>query len=98
MTRRWSFATLAFAWLLLPSPAPACNIPVFRYALERWRTDRAEDRYEILVFHRGKLSAAEQAVVDQLRAAGDDRVTPANGDFETVDLSADVDPDVRKAW
>ena len=41
--------------------APTCNIPVFRYALERWPADS----YEVILFHRGPLTAAEQALADQ---------------------------------
>jgi hypothetical protein len=89
---------ILLAWLLLPAAAPACNIPVFRYALERWRADRAEDRYEVLVFHRGPLAATEQAALDKLRAVGDDRRNPANCDVAAVDLTAGLDPGVRKVW
>ncbi len=31
--------------------ATACNVPVFRYALERWEADH----YEIVVFHRQRV-------------------------------------------
>ena len=46
------------ALLLLCSSAAACNIPVFRYALERWTADPIE----LVVFHRGPLNStsAEQ--------------------------------------
>ena len=50
-----------FALLLLCSSAAACNIPVFRYALERWTADPIE----LVVFHRGPLSPAH---TDQLAA------------------------------
>jgi hypothetical protein len=96
MTPRTSI--LLLAWLLLPSAAPACNVPVFRYALERWQTDRPEDRYEIYVFHRGPLAAADQAALARIRAAVGGHAPPANGEVDAVDLTADVDPDVRKLW
>jgi hypothetical protein len=38
-------------------PAWACSVPVFRYALERWPADA----YQVYVFHRGPLSAADTA-------------------------------------
>lgn len=98
MNRNLLFPSLLAVSLLLPSVASACNVPVFRYALERWRTDRAEDRYEILVFHRGELNATEQEALAKLRAIGDDQETPANGDVEVVDLSGSVDPDLKKIW
>lgn len=46
------------AVVLLVSSALACNIPVFRYALERWKPDACE----IVLFHDGPL------VNDQLRS------------------------------
>lgn len=42
--------------LLLGSIVCACNIPVFRYALERWRPDPCE----LIVFHRGAISEQDQ--------------------------------------
>lgn len=46
------FRTVGSALLLLTiaSVASACNIPVFRYALERWRPDQ----FEVIVFHDGQ--------------------------------------------
>src|SRR5947207_1747684 len=38
-------------------PGYACNVPVFRYALERWPAAN----YEVVLFHRGPLNPAEQA-------------------------------------
>jgi hypothetical protein len=53
---------------LLAAAAPvwACDVPVFRYALERWPAAP----YGVCVFHRGPMSAEAQAAVDQLRKAG----------------------------
>ncbi len=56
-----------FVWLFLFSVvgsfALACNIPVFRYALERWRPDPCQ----IVVFHAGPLSQEEaQAIGSKL--------------------------------
>jgi hypothetical protein len=60
----------ALVCLGLAVPAQACNVPVFRYALERWRPDS----YELLVYHRGALSDADQQVItllnDQIDAGG----------------------------
>jgi len=56
-------------WLLLlagvvaETGAVACNVPVFRYALERWRSDA----YQLVVVHKGPLGEADQAKVDALR-------------------------------
>ena len=39
--------------------AEACNIPVFRYALERWRPDECE----VIVFHQGGLTPQQEALL-----------------------------------
>jgi hypothetical protein len=44
--------------------ALACNVPVFRYALERWNPDA----YEVHVFHQGPLTAEQRKLVEMMRA------------------------------
>lgn len=70
---------------LLAAPA-VCNIPVFRYALERWRPSV----YELVLFHRGPLSAPQRAVLDRLRDVR------ANVEIDRVDLASDLDPRWKK--
>lgn len=53
-------AILLLSW---SSTARACNIPVFRYALERWNTDQTE----IIVFSAGALTNEESLFVSQLQ-------------------------------
>ena len=65
------FGFRALALLLLISsltlpPARACSVPVFRYALERWPAAP----YELIVFHRGALPAAEQGLVKRFSEEG----------------------------
>jgi hypothetical protein len=61
-----SVVVLLCGWLLLPAiPVRACNVPVFRYALEHWATDP----YEAFVFHRGPLTEADRAAVALLAKA-----------------------------
>src|SRR5262245_34589200 len=62
MARAKTFISSAVLLLLLAGSATACNVPVFRYALERWPADP----YEIVLFHHGPLSAAEQALAARL--------------------------------
>ena len=50
------------AMILVAAVAQACNIPVFRYALERWQPDSCE----VIVFHRGKLTADDDVQVQAL--------------------------------
>jgi hypothetical protein len=52
-------------YLLALSLLEACQVPVFRYALERW----AADKYELAVFSKGELTEAQQSLIDGI---GDD--------------------------
>jgi len=53
--------------VLLAALVPACDVPVFRYALEHWPADS----YEALLYHRGPLGAGEGAAAEALeRCAG----------------------------
>lgn len=62
------FATSAFA----------CKVPVFRYALERW----SSDKYEVLVVHDGPLDSESQKLVDKLKSPK--FISAANFDFKLV--------------
>jgi len=66
--------------VLAPAQARACNIPVFRYALDNWPSDP----YRLTVFHRGPLAADHRDALQMLEkhATGD---TPAIV-LELVDL------------
>jgi hypothetical protein len=82
------------ALLLGPVVALACNVPVFRYALERWPAEP----YEVVLFHRGTLSEADQAVADALKATGQEGKGLANLTLFTVDLSAKPDAAREQLW
>lgn len=77
--------------------ALACSVPVFRYALERWPADP----YEVVVFHRGPLSPADSATVDELAQRGSPEASAsavqtedstANLSVRTVDLNDEPAP------
>lgn len=70
--------------LLGGSTALACNIPVFRYALERWSPDQCE----VVVFHDGPLSAEPRQQLDRLRF--DSREQPR--DYLKITLAGLQDP------
>jgi hypothetical protein len=79
--------TLALGIVLGPaaSSAHACNVPVFRYALEHWRPDA----YRAVLYHRGPLSPDEQARLDDLQARADKALV--NLLLRTVDLDAAIE-------
>jgi hypothetical protein len=64
--------------LLLAVPLRACDIPVYRYALENWPTDS----YRATVVHRGTLTAEQRSLIDQLK----ERSRSANVDVQVIDL------------
>ena len=73
------------------SPLSACSVPVFRYALERW----APDHYEAILFHRGPLTRAEQAVTDSIRK----NASPlANLKLRSVDMNGELTEELRTLW
>jgi hypothetical protein len=75
-------------WLALAAaPVRACNIPVFRYALENW----PGDPYEAFVFHRGPLSGDDRAAVAPLEKA-------AGVTLRVVDLDRETDESVRDVF
>ncbi|MDZ4850739.1 MAG: hypothetical protein SGI77_15740 [Pirellulaceae bacterium] len=63
MTRLWC---LVIFWGL-SLEVSACNIPVFRYALERWQ----QDSYELVVFY-DRLSTEQESFVAELEALSHD--------------------------
>lgn len=74
--------------------ASACSIPVFRFALERWDSSP----YELFVFHRGKLSAPDEAQLTALKTAAAVPERKANLLVRSVDLDANPSPDLLALW
>jgi hypothetical protein len=73
----------AVPWaLVLAAAAPACDIPVFRYALVHWPADA----YEAIVYHYGPLGSEETAVVETLERHARD---PLNLRVRRVDLAVE---------
>lgn len=70
----------------LAASRATCNIPVFRYALERWQAAP----YEVVVFHRGPVDDEGRAVLNALRQTG------ANIEVDRIDVAEPVPPK-RKA-
>ena len=80
------FSGLVVAGLVLSATVvAACSVPVFRYALERWTSDN----YQIIIFHDGKLTDEQQAVVDDLVSDADKQ--SANVDVHSFHVTT-IDP------
>src|SRR5262249_1058138 len=80
--------------LVAPAAATACNIPVFRYALERWRADS----YEIVIFHHGPLAAPDQIVIDTLRKGCKGGQGGANYTIALADRAETLPKPHRQRW
>ncbi len=88
---------ILFGILTSVSIANACNVPVFRYALERWRVDP----YRVTLFHNGPLSNDEKKIVDMLDAYDKGRKGfPQCLTLTLVDLSKPkaIEEDDLKLW
>ncbi|MBY0523923.1 MAG: hypothetical protein K2R98_11025 [Gemmataceae bacterium] len=79
--------------LVATAPAPACSVPVFRYALERW----APDTYEVIVFHRGELNEDGRKCVKELEKAGREG-GHANLEVTLVDVDKESDEALLGLW
>ncbi len=88
LTKRLSFVISLV--LFAVTMAAACNIPVFRFALERWKPDECE----AIVLYRGSLSPAQEAVVQQLETAATQQGGTSNLRVERRDLDSQPAGDV----
>ncbi len=61
--QRTTIIMLIVLFVLVPSSAFACSIPVFRYAMERWQADY----YEAVLIHRGQLTQGQKQLLEKLR-------------------------------
>jgi hypothetical protein len=78
------FPALLFAVVV----AEACQVPVFRYALERWRPDP----YQLVIVHDGNLTGEQKSNLVHL----EESLVGSNGPivnlrFETIDLAKEKD-------
>src|SRR5262245_6504013 len=85
-TSRRRFPQLIFiVAIALCAAAYACNVPVFRFALERWRPDP----YRITVFHHGPLTDEQREILGPLLDQQDKAL--ANAMVVTVDIEESAD-------
>ena len=89
-----SSCRIVVCFLALAAVASACNVPVFRYALERWQNDL----YHVVIFHKGELPAAEKARVDDLGKRSIVEGGTANLEITTVDVTQPFEPGFEDLW
>jgi hypothetical protein len=76
--------------LLLASPSWACSVPVFRFALENWPVDP----YQLILFHRGPLTPANEALAAALERGAAERAEPSLT-LRRVDVAQEVDAEMQ---
>ena len=82
------------ALTLVAAVANACNIPVFRYALERWKPDSCE----VIVFYRGTLTADDEIRVQTLEKASLAGNGVANLNVIRCDVETTQDNELNNLW
>ncbi len=85
---------IAVVIFLSAASAYACNIPVFRYALERWRSDTCE----LLVFHDGPLDATTSSQIESLRKQSIDASGRTNVKVQSVNVKHSADATITALW
>ncbi len=95
LLRRTSVQTcIAISICLSATIAFACNVPVFRYALERWKPDLCE----VIVFHDGKLSDLQEQQLQQLEKEASDKGGSANAEVRRSPIGQDTDRKRKELW
>jgi hypothetical protein len=77
------FLAITFcAFLVIAQEAQSCSVPVFRYALERWKPDA----YKGIYIYRGEISEEDKLLLQQLKEASANDGAPLNLIFREVDV------------
>jgi len=88
----WMLLLVAFS-VLLQMDVHACQVPVYRYAMENW----SASPFQVTVFHRGPLTASQKEAFDWLPKEGSTPTIPVNIAAHDVDLLA-PDPVGAGLW
>jgi len=87
-------ASVAFLVVLSATIAIACNVPVFRYALERWRSDLCQ----VIVFHDGNLSDVQEQQLQTLEREAVDKGGSANAEVTRSHIGTEEDRKRKELW
>lgn len=86
MRLRPSILTTAI-WLSVVTTAVACNIPVFRYALERWKPDQCE----VVLFYSDALTAQQESILQAVDPEARQGQPSANVKIVRCDVNSSTD-------
>lgn len=87
------FASVLLISLVLAGTAQACNIPVFRYALERWRPDECE----VIVFHQEPLTRQQEMLLARAVPTKSVRKVPGEESTVQVPIASVIKVDINAA-
>ncbi len=88
------FALTLLAFFASLQSLPACSIPVFRFALERW----SPDLFEVSVFYRGPLNDTDAKRLNQLEDWAIHNGGQVNLEVVRCDLDDRVPDDLLTLW
>jgi len=80
--------------LLLSAAAVACNVPVFRFALERWQADACE----LVIFHDSGLKQDDEAFVADLEKSSLAVGGTSNLTVIRQDVRGGMTPETERLW
>ncbi len=80
------------AIVLFATSAIACQVPVFRYALERWNADN----YEVIILHDAELSEPARTLLDQLQAP--ELLASSNFEVQLAHVDKLREPRLKELW
>lgn len=84
----------SLALLTVGSVALACQVPVFRYALERWQADT----YEVVVLHEAPLSDQHAKAIAALKEKDQETSQTSNFQVRVVDVRQTKDKSLQELW
>ncbi len=87
-----SFFAASLFTIVLTAAVHACNVPVYRFALERW----PGNNYDVVVFHGGDLTAEERSAIDMLFACSNRKIPYSNYVLTTVNLETDMSKEYKR--
>ena len=93
-TRLFGYSSFVLAIVVCAAVADACNIPVFRFALERWKPDSCE----VVVFHNGTMLPDDETTVGELETASVAKDGDANLNVIRCDPGNTTDQELRDLW
>ncbi|MCP4189717.1 MAG: hypothetical protein GY768_03725 [Planctomycetaceae bacterium] len=94
MKRTFFWLSMICCFAGINSSSWACNIPVFRYALENWQPDP----YSVFILHQGDLTKEQESLLSALQSKSLENQAICNANVFVVDtrkLSADTNSNLE---